>query len=299
MIPPKVDVHSLMVFYFVAVEGSVTAAAEKLFLTQPTVSYHIKTLENSIGIKLLDIRRQKVTLTQAGTGVFQYAKEIYRNVTDAETYLLSLKESILRVGVTMIFSRIVANAATSFMGVFPQVKLVERDATSDEIAEDVINSKIDVGIVISTDIDHPKLKITRISSSEKLVLVATSNNLITKKEKVEFSDLYNCPLVAGPPGSVLRTLIHEKFEEEGLTTPPIIAEVNTVEWGMSLVEGGKCVGIYPERVVARKISEGYLKALPLVNDLSIGVDALVRIDSPRQIFADEFVNCVKTSFCSK
>jgi len=68
MAPSRLDLHSLIVFYFVANEESITAAAEKLCLTQPTVTYHIRSLERNVGLKLLDIRRQKVSLTQAGTG---------------------------------------------------------------------------------------------------------------------------------------------------------------------------------------------------------------------------------------
>ena len=296
MIPPKVDVHSLMVFYFVAVEGSITAAAEKLYLTQPTVSYHIKTLENSVSVKLLNINRQKVSLIPAGTGLFEYAKEIYCNITNAETYLLSLKESLLRVGVSMIYSQVVANAATSFMEEFPEVKLVVRDAISLEVAEDVVNSKIDVGIVISTPFENPKLRIIPVSSAEKLVLVASPRNMITKRESAQLADLSNIPLVAGPVKSVLRSLVLKQFDEEGIDTPPVSAEVSTAEWGMSLVESGKCVGIYPERVVRQKILEGRLKALPLVKELKVGVDALIRTDSKIPLFVNEFVNRVIAGF---
>jgi len=52
---PKLDVYNLVVFYLVVNEKSLTAAAEKLFLSQPTVTYHIKSLEKSVGTKLLDI----------------------------------------------------------------------------------------------------------------------------------------------------------------------------------------------------------------------------------------------------
>jgi len=60
--PSKLDLHSLIVFYYVASEESITAAAEKLFLTQPTITYHIRSLERGVGLKLLDVKKQPVAL---------------------------------------------------------------------------------------------------------------------------------------------------------------------------------------------------------------------------------------------
>src|SRR5512136_2996234 len=114
MIPPKIDLNTLIIFYFVAYEGSISSAADKLFLTQPTVSYHIKSLENNIGVKLLEIKRKKLNLTQAGSGLFQYAKEIYQQVMNAEKYLRELRESSLRVGMSPTFGHSVAAAAAEF-----------------------------------------------------------------------------------------------------------------------------------------------------------------------------------------
>lgn len=54
MTPLKLDIQNLIVFYHVATEQSLTSAAEKLCLSQPTVTYHIKTLEANVGVRLLE-----------------------------------------------------------------------------------------------------------------------------------------------------------------------------------------------------------------------------------------------------
>ena len=69
MTPLKLDIQNLIVFYYVATEESLTSAADKLCLSQPTVTYHIRTLEANIGVKLLDVKKQKVFLTRAGMGL--------------------------------------------------------------------------------------------------------------------------------------------------------------------------------------------------------------------------------------
>jgi len=296
VILPKVDVNTLIVFYLVASEGSISAAAEKLFLTQPTVSYHIKSLENSTGLKLLEVKRKKVTLTQAGAGLFQYAKEVYRQVVGAEKYLQELREASLRVGISPTFSQIVASAAAEFEEINPDVKLIVKSASSSEVARDILDSAIDVGIVVDTGYTNSKLRAVAISNREQLVLVASPSLSITKKERVDFADLAAYHLVAGPEGSATRQIISDAFKASGYEMPTLNVEVNSLEWGLSLVENGKGIGIYHIKVVEEKIAEGRLKALPFVNEIRVGVQALIRTDSPVNPLVERFLALVRGKF---
>jgi DNA-binding transcriptional LysR family regulator len=297
MIPPKVDLHSLIVFYFVASEGSITAAADKLCLTQPTVTYHIRSLERSVGLKLLDVRRQKMTLTNAGAGLFRYVKEIYQQVTGAEKYLEDLREASFRVGIAATFSSSIASAAAEFEEIYPHVKLIVRSASSLEVVEDVLSSQVDLGIVVRMDYANSKLRTITISAMEKLVLVASPSSPISTKERVELADLSGYPLVAGPETSATRQIILNNFQAEGLEVPPsVIVEVNSLEWGLSLVESGKGVGLYYTKAVEKEISEGRLKALPLASDITVGVDALLRGDAPVHPLAERFIHLVIEEF---
>ena len=70
------DFHQLRVFVEVARQKSFSRAAEKIFLTQPTVSAHIKSLEKEIGIPLLVRGQRELQLTDAGKVLFQYAQQL-------------------------------------------------------------------------------------------------------------------------------------------------------------------------------------------------------------------------------
>ncbi len=293
----KLDLHSLIVFYFVASGESITSAADKLCLTQPTVTYHIRSLERNVGVKLLDVRRQKVYLTQAGKGLVRYVNEIYQQMTSAEKYLDDLKEASLRVGISATFSSIVASAAATFEELYPHVKLIVRNTSSFEVAEDILSSQVDLGVVVSMDYKNPKLRAIPLSAREKLVLVVSPSNPIAEEQRVELADLCGYPLVAGPETSATRQVILNKFESEGLKVPPlIIAEVNSLEWGMNLVENGKGMGLYHIKVVERGIAEGRLKILPLTSDMRVGVDALLRTDAPEHPAAGKFISLLKKAF---
>jgi DNA-binding transcriptional LysR family regulator len=297
MVPSKLDLHSLVVFYFVASSDSITSAADKLFLTQPTVTYHIRSLERSVGVKLLEVKRQKVFLTQAGTGLFQFVSEIYRQMTAAEKFLDDLKEASLRVGIAATFSHILASAAATFEKLYPHVKLIVKNASSFEVMQDILDSQVDLGVVVNMDYHNPKLKAIPISARERLVLVVSPSSPIAQKQRVELADLCGYPLVAGPATSATRQIILSKFEAEGLNVPPLVTvEVNSLEWGMSLVENGQGMGFYLMKVVEKEITAGRLKAIPLADEIWAGVDVLLRTDTPEHPMAEKFVALVKKAF---
>jgi len=294
MAPSKLDLHSLIVFYYVASEESITAAADRLCLTQPTVTYHIRSLERNVGLKLLDIKRQKIFLTQAGAGLFQYVKEIYYQMTSAEKYLENLKEDSLRVGVATTFSTCVASAASAFEKLYPNVKLIIRSSSSFEVVEEVLNSQVDLGIVVSMDYGSPKLKSITLSERQRLVLVASPSSSIAQKERLEYVNLCGYPLILGPETSATRQIILKKIRVGGCATPsPIIVEVNSSEWGISLVENGEGVGLQHIMGVERAIADGRLKVLPLSGDIFVGVDAVLRADAPEHPMAEKLISLVR------
>lgn len=296
---PKIDVNSLLIFYFVASEGSISAAADKLFLTQPTVSYHIKSLENNIGIKILEIKRKKITLTGAGNGLFQYSREIYHQVMGVEKYLLELRETSLRVGISPTFSNTVAASVNQFEELYPQVKLIIKYASSSEVTEMVLNSEVDAGIIVTTDFKHQKIKSVSISDREQLLLVASPKLPVAKKKSINFADLIHYQMVAGPEHSATRQVMANAFKNSGYEMPTLTVEVNSIEFGLSLVESGKGIGLYHTKAVEDKIREGRLKALPFVEEIWVGAQAIYRNDSPINPWVDKILPVIKAEFKNK
>jgi DNA-binding transcriptional LysR family regulator len=294
---PKYNPYHLIVFYFVASEKSITSAAEKLCLTQPAITHHIRCLEKSISIKLLDIRRKRVCLTRAGEGLFQYAAEVYQQLVSAEKFVEDIKETSFCVGIAMSLSSTVALAASAFGESYPRVKLIVKNAPSFEVAQDVLNAQVELGVVVSMDYGISKLRPIAISDGGKVVLVASPSSPIFRKGHVELMDLCGYPLILGPETSATRRVVFSKFEAEGLKLNDLIAvEVNSVEWGRRLVENGKGIGFYYVRNVEKEVSEGLLRVLPLKQDIRIGVDVLIRKDAFLSPIAEKFISLLRVAF---
>ncbi len=294
---PKLDVYNLVVFYFVVSEKSITAAAEKLFLSQPTVTYRIKSLEKSVGARLLDIKKKKLFLTHAGEGLFQYSRQIYQQLIGAERFVEDLKEASLRVGIALTLSSSFSSTAAKFRELYPHVKLIVENAPSFKIMEDVLNSQLDLGIVVSRDYTNPELKCIAISEAERMALVASPSSPIAKKKQIKLADLCDYPLILGPETSATRQIILEKLEVAGVEASSLIAvEVDSIEWGRSLVEDGKGISFYHMHNVEKEVSEGRLKILHPIDDINIGVDVLVRRDVILPPIANRFISLARETF---
>jgi DNA-binding transcriptional LysR family regulator len=286
MSTPKLDVYNLVVFYVVVSEKSITAAAEKLCLSQPTVTYHIKSLEKSVGTKLLDIKRKRLSLTRAGEGLLKHCEKIYQQLVNAERFLENLKEASLRIGIALTFSSSFSSTAAKFRELHPHVKLIVEIAPYSKVIQDVLNYQLDLGIVVSLDYANPEIRSIALSETERMVLVAVASpsSPIAQKEKV----------ILGPETSATRQVILDKLDGKGLKASSLIAvEVNSIEWGRSLVEDGKGISFFCMKNVEKEVSEGRLKILPLEEDIRVGVDVLVRQDVILPPIANSFISLAR------
>jgi len=295
----KLDTHSLVVFYFVAREKSMTAAAEKLFLTQPTVTYHIHSLEESVGVKLINIKGKQLFLTNAGEGLFQHAEEIYRKLSDVERFVEEFKEASLRISIAMSFSSTVTVAALGFRELYPHVKLVIENVGSFKVIQSVLNSRVDLGIAVSLDYGNPELRRIPISAAVSVVPVASPSLPISQKKQIRWEDLLTYPLILPPEVSAMRKIILKKFKDEGLKMRYVTAvEVDMMQFGKSMVENGEGISLYYIKNVEKEVLEGQIKILPLADYIRVGVDAFVRRDHPLSIFDKRFISLAKAAFQS-
>jgi DNA-binding transcriptional LysR family regulator len=272
----NVDTHQLIVFYYVVTQESISIAAEQLGLTQPTVSYHLKSLEQYAGVKLFNIKKQRVILTRAGQDLYQYTREIWTQLNNIDKYFNSLKDRPIAVGVTPLLHSQVTAALSKLYKAHPGVNIELLIENSTQIVQKVADMETDIGIVLSMDYDNSKVKAIRISDGERLVLVASPNISLAKKKKVEWSDLVSYPIICGAPGSLLHTLVADKFQQAGILTPPLII-VNTLSTDVLkvFVREGNTLGLWHIKDVEAEVNAGELKILPMPEDILVAIDFVV------------------------
>jgi len=292
---PILNPNDLVIFYAVAREKSLSSAAEKLFLTQPAITYHIQALEQAAGVKLIEFKKRQIFLTNHGKELLRYAAEIYHQLVDADRFIKFIKESHIRVGIASVYDIYVSPLLNSmFETRNPEIKLTIKSGDAFEMVQNVLDTALDLAIVPRFNYGSEKLNHIQVSNPEKIVCFASPNEVI-HNEPLEWKDLSSYPLVMGTDTSVIRKIIFNIFIEKGLPEPPLAAEVGTVAWCKSLVEKGKGLSFVLAKDIQQEVLAGRLKIVPLKEYAYITAEAVTGADMLNPII-EEFIEMVKEGF---
>lgn len=172
--------------YIVAVDTyrSFVSAAEKCFVTQPTLSMQVQKLEDILGVKIFDRTKQPVVPTEIGNDIIAQARvmlsehqKIKEIISDRQKDLAGeLKVGIIPTVAPYILPKII----TQFIAKYPQVKLVVWEQTTEQIIQQLKLGMIDCGI-LSTPLHEPQLAETPLFYENFVAYVAKNSHLAKKK----------------------------------------------------------------------------------------------------------------------
>ena len=207
----------------VADAGAITEAANRLGLTQPALTRRIQLLEEEFGAALLERSRSGAVLTELGELVVQEAKVLidrYENLKSQVTSLRNLEGGSVRIGggATAV-SFVLPQAIAQFQNQHPDVHFHVKEASSREVAQDVADGRLELGIV-TQPVRTAGLEIEPVLDDE-IVLVAALGHELAKKSRVELRDLDGCNIVAFEGDSAIRHIVDGSLREAGI-------EVNVV-----------------------------------------------------------------------
>lgn len=188
--------------YFIAVidYGSINKAAERLYVSQPSLSRSIQALEHEIGKPLLVRSNHGVSMTPTGRLVYYYGQSIINELTTLEK-LKGLDEkaiySKLSVSSSSIFLKddLVLQCYEKLISSETEIQMIE--TTTEEVFENVENSKSEIGIMILNDLQMAIFKkmaeVKEIIYEElgcgPIYIHMNENDVLASKETVRFSDL--------------------------------------------------------------------------------------------------------------
>jgi LysR family transcriptional regulator, cell division regulator len=256
MLPSPSD---LTYFLEVANTLNISRASERLGISQPSLTFSIKRLEETIGAALFIRHKRGVYLTQAGKQLFNHARKLLQqwDTIKSETlaseqniqgyYTLGCHPSIAKYSLPFFLPSIIQQ--------FPKIEIHLKHEISRKITEEVISLNIDLGIVVNP-VRHPDLIIVKLFNDEV--------TLWENKGKV--NDLVNPPIICDPelpqPISILKQLKNKRRSFERIITSSSLDVIAT------LTASGCGVGILPKRVVMstypKELSK--VKAAPVCND---------------------------------
>lgn len=264
------DIRLLKYFLMVAQEGNVTKAAEKLHITQPTLSRQLRQLEDDLGISLFLRGKRNITLTQAGLLLKRRAEEMVSLAERTEQEFrdqFNLVRGEIFIGSGEVGAmHLLAKIMHSFRQEYPQVKFHMYSGNADDIMERIDNGLLDLGL-LTEPVDVEKYEKLRLPSKERWGVLMRSDSPLAEKEYLEPADLAGLPLLISRRKQVQEMYSHwfgEDFEKLD-----IVATYNLIYNAAIMVEEGLGYAFSLDNLVAIK-KGGKCLFKPLRPALEIG-----------------------------
>lgn len=267
------DFKQIEAFISVAKLKSFSKAANTIFLSQPTISSHISSLERELNIQLFDRTSKEVNLTPAGESFLDYAVDIINTRNHAIVALSDFNSNIsgklnLSASTTPCNS-IVPILTKKFGSLYPEVTFNINEQNSGKIIKDIINLESELGIV-GTSINHDKIKSYKLLEDELVVISHPSLNL---PRELEIKDLLKYKFIFREKNSATRKtfedLVSEQFDTNKLN---VLCEVNNLDTLVQFVKTGMGISIVSSKIYENsssdnKLTESKIKGLNLKRNI--------------------------------
>ena len=218
--------------------GSLSAAAEKCFVTQPSLSMQIKNLEEELGIVLLDRTRKPVVPTNAGEAVLRQARETVKAFEAIREIVANLKNDVsgtLRLGIIpTIAPYLLHRLIPDFTKKYPKVDLMIREMKSRDIIHalrhDMLDAAIMSGGTIPDDIQEEDL------FNDRFFVYVSPDHPLRQRNNIRIEDIDPRRMLLLSEGNCLRDQILELCLPRKNTTRQYAFDCNSIETLMRIVD---------------------------------------------------------------
>ena len=255
-------------FLEVARRQNLSRAAEALFVSQPTLTARLQSLEATLGEQLFIRTRRGMRLTEAGDAFLPYAEHAVAALADGRERLAELRRGVagrLVLGAPPTVSTYTLPALLArFSATHPGVRLAVKTGTSEEILDMVLHDQVQLGIIralANQEIETLPL------FTDTLVLIAGPGHRLARSSpgrQARMADLAGEVLVLFGRSSSYLEFTTATFRQAGVL-PGSVLELDNIEAAKKMVERGLGVSLVPTSTVAGELAAGTLARIELVD----------------------------------
>ena len=215
----KASLNELRVFVTLAESGHFTQAADRLGMSQSSLSAALAKLEKQLGTRLFDRHTRACRATEAGAALLPAARRLVADwdllVADARDFSRFLRGRVSVAAPNVQCSLLLPPVIRAFRDAHPGVRVVLHDVPEHEVHALVRNGVADLGIATQTDA-RSDLVATALSSDE-FIAVLTPEHPLAARRSLEWSQLAREPVIGYLPGNPVRKLLEDTLAERGIT----------------------------------------------------------------------------------
>jgi DNA-binding transcriptional LysR family regulator len=259
------DLHQIEIFCAIVKYRSFSRAAETLFLTQPTVSGHMKNLEAELGVKLLDRLGKRALPTEAGDILYRHGirllEERDRAKQEIEKLSGRISGKLIIGGSTIPGAYLLPPLIGSFKKKNPGISVQLSIDDTAKITDAVLAGSLCIGVV-GARVAEPQLEVHPFQTDE-LVIAVPSRHPWARKRTVAPEELAGQPFILREQGSGTRKIMEDRFEKAGLSIADLNIEaiMGSSDAVRQAVKAGLGISILSSRALKDDIEAGRLAAV--------------------------------------
>ncbi|MDE7296286.1 MAG: LysR family transcriptional regulator [Clostridia bacterium] len=273
-----VNLELYKVFYTVARCGSLTKAAEELYISQPAVSQAIKQLESQLGTPLFNRLHKGMELSaQGGALIYGDVETALKLLEGVENHLTNLKENAtgtLRIGASeTIFQYVLSEKIVEYHKRYPNVKIELISDVSPKIIELIKSNGCDIGFLNLPTAPDDGIVIQDSIMLLNDIFIAGEAFSELRGKTVSIWDMQRYPLLLMEAHTVARSSLDHYSKSHGVTLSPAV-EVDSWGFMKRLVVDGMGIGCIPREYTMNKLGDGSLfevKLEPAMPARSVGL----------------------------
>ena len=266
----NITIQQMRSLVCLAEERSFSRAAKKMYLTQPSLTKHIKNLEEETGVQLVDRKSREMSLTPEGRILCESAKRVFGLIDDTGEKIARMKEnesgSIRIAASTIPATYILPHSLSKFRDLHKNIHCYVRTNDSDITLELILNDEAEIGF-IGREIAGRKLRAESLWR-DRLVLAVPASHRWSGRGKVSLDEVSAEPFVSRERGSATRKVLEEYLRKSTnltLSRFNIVCELGSSEAVKEAVLAGLGVTIISIHAVGREMESGSLFAIPMEN----------------------------------
>jgi DNA-binding transcriptional LysR family regulator len=284
----------MKIFIAVCEYKSITLAAEKLYLAQPTVSLAISELEAHYGVKLFDRISRKLYLTELGMQFLNYATHIVSLFDEMEKGIKNWDYfGTLRIGASITIGTLLLPQYVSlFYQTYPHIKVHAVIDNSEEIEQRVMVNDIDFALIEGV-IHNPHIKSLQFMEDE-MILICGNNHVLSNTKQLNIEQLKKYDFILREKGSGTRELFDSTMLIHNIDIKPIWESVST-QAIVKAVSAGLGISVLPYRLVKSELETECIKHI-IIKDVSFKRQFYIIYHENKFLTssAKEFINLCKT-----
>ena len=264
--------QQLRILKAIATEKNFTKASEILYLSQPSLSKQIKTLEKNLDIVILNRESNKISLTENGKIFLEYSERILALCEESCRALIDLKNGdrgYLIIGASQtIGTYLMPRMLTLFAQNYPQINLKVQVNSTKVIAKSILNQEIDIAVVGGEISDDLKKNLTMEHFVyDELNLIVSKSHPFANKKKINKEDLYCLDFITLNSNSSIKKFIDNILIQNQIETSQLktILQLNSIEGIKTAVSLGLGAAFLSSSAIEKEVKLKMIKILKIEN----------------------------------